>query len=89
MRRGPLLFSSQPERRFQPKPLAPFVLSNSCLISPQGDTAGASLEATGYLSARPLPFGDLAVKRVGKNTDRLTTQDRMTGRLKTPEACNG
>src|SRR5919108_3667037 len=30
--------------------------SHSRLISPQGDTAGASYEATGSLSARPLPL---------------------------------
>jgi hypothetical protein len=37
--------------------------------------AGASFEATGSLSARSLPFGDLAVKRDGKSTELLISQD--------------
>lgn len=44
---------------------------------------GASFGAVGYLSVRPLPSGDLAMERVGKNTHPLTTQEQMTGRLKT------
>jgi hypothetical protein len=37
--------------------------------------AGASFEAAGSLSARPLPFGDLAEQRDGKSTYRLISQD--------------
>ena len=54
-------FYSQPIRRIHHQGIGSLRLSHSRLISPQGDTAGASCEATGSLSARPLPLRGISL----------------------------